>query len=70
MQYITYIPNEKKMIFRDVEYQFQGYETIDDNSLFIILSGQFIKFYWNDTTINDKLFASMLDFTNYLDSIL
>ena len=69
MQYITYIPNEKKMIFRDVEYQFQGYETIDDNSLFIILSEQFIKFYWNDTTINDKLFASMLDFTNYLDSI-
>ena len=69
MQYITYIPNEKKMIFRDVEYQFQGYETIDNNSLFIILSEQFIKFYWNDTTINDKLFASMLDFTNYLDSI-
>jgi hypothetical protein len=70
MQHIIYIPNGKKMIFRDVEYQFQGYETIDDNSLFIILSGQFIKFYWNDTTINDKLFASMLDFTNYLDSIL
>ena len=69
MQHIIYIPNGKKMIFRDVEYQFQGYETIDDNSLFIILSEQFIKFYWNDTTINDKLFASMLDFTNYLDSI-
>jgi hypothetical protein len=70
MQYIIYIPNGKKMIFRDVEYQFQGYETVDDNSLFIILSGQFIKFYWNDTTINDKIFASMLDFTDYLDSIL
>lgn len=70
MQYITYIPNEKKMIFRDVEYQFQGYETIDDNSLFIILSEQFIKFYWNDTTINNTVFSSMLDFTNYLDSIL
>jgi len=70
MQHITYIPNGKKMIFRDVEYQFQGYETIDDISLYIILSGQFIKFYYNDTTINDKLFASMLDFTNYLDSIL
>lgn len=69
MQHITYIPNGKKMIFRDVEYQFQGYETIDENSLFIILGEQFIKFYWNDTTINDKLFASMLDFTNYLDSI-
>lgn len=70
MQYITYIPNEKKMIFRDVEYQFQGYEIIDDNSLFIILSEQFIKFYWNDTTINNTVFSSMLDFTNYLDSIL
>lgn len=58
------------MIFRDVEYQFQGYETIDDNSLFIILSEQFIKFYWNDTTINNTVFSSMLDFTNYLDSIL
>ena len=69
MQYITYIPNEKKMIFRDVEYQFQGYETIDDNSLFIILSEQFIKFYWDDTTINNTVFSSMLDFTNYLDSI-
>ena len=69
MQYITYIPNEKKMIFRDVEYQFQGYETIDNNSLFIILSEQFIKFYWNDTTINNTVFSSMLDFTNYLDSI-
>lgn len=70
MQYITYIPNGKKMIFRDVEYQFQGYETIDDNSLFIILSEQFIKFYWNDTTINNTVFNDMLDFTNYLDSIL
>lgn len=69
MQYITYIRNEKKMIFRDVEYQFQGYETIDDNSLFIILSEQFIKFYWDDTTINNTVFSSMLDFTNYLDSI-
>lgn len=70
MQHIIYIPNGKKMIFRDVEYQFQGYETIDDNSLFIILSEQFIKFYWNDTTINNTVFSSMLDFTNYLDSIL
>lgn len=70
MQHITYIPNGKKMIFRDVEYQFQGYETIDDNSLFIILSEQFIKFYWNDTTINNTVFNDMLDFTNYLDSIL
>jgi len=70
MQHITYIPNGKKMIFRDVEYQFQGYETIDDISLYIILSGQFIKFYWDDTTINDTIFSSMLDFTNYLDSIL
>jgi hypothetical protein len=70
MQYITYIPNEKKMIFRDVEYQFQGYETIDNNSLFIILGEQFIKFYWNDTTINNKTFTSMKDFTYFLDSII
>lgn len=70
MQQLTYIPNGKKMIFKDFEYQFQGYEIIDDISLFIILSGQFVKFYWYDTTINDRLFTSMLDFTNYLDSIL
>ena len=70
MEYIIYNPSDKKIIFRDKIFTFQGYELLDDDSLFIILSGQFIKFYWNDITINDKLFASMLDFTNYLDSIL
>ena len=70
MQDIIYIYNGKKMIFRDVEYTFQGYETIDSDSLLIMLDDQFIKFYWNDTTINNNTFSSMLDFTNFLDSII
>jgi hypothetical protein len=70
MEYIIYNPSGKKMIFRDVEYQFQGYETIDNNSLLIILDEQFVKFYWNDTTINNKTFSSMTDFTYFLNSIV
>lgn len=70
MQDIIYIYNGKKMIFRDVEYTFQGYETIDSDSLLIMLDDQFIKFYWYDTTINNNTFSSMLDFTNFLDSII
>lgn len=56
--------------FRNVEYQYLGYQKIDDDSIFIILDEQFVKFYWNDTTINNKTFSSMIDFTYFLDSIL
>ena len=58
------------MTFRDVEYSYLGYEKSDDDSLFIILDEQFVKFYCNDTTINNKTFSSMTDFTYFLDSIV
>lgn len=70
MQYITYNYNGKIMTFRDVEYSYLGYQKSDDDSLFIILDEQFVKFYWNDTTINNKTFSSMTDFTYFLNSII
>ena len=70
MEYIIYTPSGKKMTFRDKIFTFQGYELIDDDSLYIILSGQFVKFYWRDVTINDRSFTNMLEFTSFLDSLL
>lgn len=70
MEFIIYNPSDKKITFRDKIFTFQGYELIDDDSLFIILSGQFIKFYWDNVTINDRSFTNMIEFTNFLDKIL
>lgn len=70
MEYVEYIPKGNKMIFRNIEFTFKGYEQIDDESLFLILSSQFIKFYWSDVTINDISFTNMIEFTSFLDTIL
>lgn len=70
MQYIIYNHSGKKMTFRNLIFEFQGYEVIDSESVYIILSGQFVKFYWNDVTINDKSFTNMIEFTSFLDTIL
>lgn len=70
MEYILYNPNGKKMTFRDIIFTFQGFEVIDDESVYLFLSGQVIKFYWSDTTINDRSFTNMIEFTDFLQSLL
>lgn len=70
MEYVEYIPTGNKMIFRNIEFTFKGYEVIDDESVFLILDGQFVKFYWSDVTINDRSFTNMIEFTSFLDMIL
>jgi hypothetical protein len=70
MEYIIYNPNGKKMTFRYIIFTFHGFEVIDDESVYLFLSGQVIKFYWSDTTINDRSFTNMIEFTEFLQSLL
>lgn len=52
--------------FRKVDYNLLGWEPIDDDSILLNLDENLICFYYNDTTINNVTFKSLVDLINYL----
>ncbi|TXG81120.1 MAG: hypothetical protein E6R13_06850 [Spirochaetes bacterium] len=52
--------------FRKVDYNLLGWEPIDDDSVLLNLDENLVCFYYNDITINNVIFKSLVDLINYL----